>query len=166
MTTDIDGINILDLTDKHNKDDDIIKIAKALCTNTTVRTLLLINNDITDIGACALAEMLTKNTTLKTLMIQGNYIGNKGYLAIFNALTRNTSISTIRISQKYYPWLSALLDVNYTITMQGNYYHYGPHYIKVKTQRNYKNQTQRHLTLTQHICACLILVSNKRQRDY
>mmetsp|Transcript_16354 Transcript_16354/g.39216 ORF Transcript_16354/g.39216 Transcript_16354/m.39216 type:complete len:724 (+) Transcript_16354:141-2312(+) len=62
-------------------------LARALDKNTTLESLNLSGNLISDEGADALARMIQQNRTLTKLNLNGNSIRKKGAVALFGALT-------------------------------------------------------------------------------
>ena len=71
--------------------------AKALAQNTTLKVLVLNNNNIGGEGAKALAEALKTNTTLTNLNLGSNQIGDEGARAIADALQTNTRLISLNL---------------------------------------------------------------------
>lgn len=73
-------------------------LAYVLVHNTSLRTLELGFNRITDRGAVQLANALEKNQSLERLYLSGNEIGPTGVTAIARALAVNTTLATLHLS--------------------------------------------------------------------
>ena len=83
-------------------------LARALCVNTSVKTLKLFNNPLDDEGAKALAELLggygskssgTVNTNLEHINLSNCSIGPEGAQNLAQALCVNTSVKTLKLSE-------------------------------------------------------------------
>jgi Ran GTPase-activating protein (RanGAP) involved in mRNA processing and transport len=74
-------------------------LCEALVTNTHLRSLNLSNNQITDVGACALATVLQHNATLTTLNLSNNEITDMGGQRIARALLQNGSVTLVSIDK-------------------------------------------------------------------
>ncbi|KAF9536939.1 hypothetical protein EC957_009343, partial [Mortierella hygrophila] len=70
-------------------------MAEALKTNSTIITLYLGNNSIGDSGAQALAEALKTNSTLINLSLDHNSIGDNGAQALSEALKTNSALTAL-----------------------------------------------------------------------
>jgi Ran GTPase-activating protein (RanGAP) involved in mRNA processing and transport len=68
---------------------------EGLKTNTTLTTLDLHGNDITEEGAKALAEMLQTKMTLTTLYLNNNNIKDEGAKALAEALQLHNTLTTL-----------------------------------------------------------------------
>ena len=78
--------------------DGVSFIAFGLCTNRTICTLDVSNNNISDIGTQEIAKALHENTTLQTLNISYNNIKVDGARAIAGALHENRELQNLDIS--------------------------------------------------------------------
>ena len=78
-------------------DNGIVCIATALETNTTMRTLIVCNCNISDVGAKSLAKALTVNRSLHELNMNMNYIGDNGMIQIATALQTNNNLKDLHI---------------------------------------------------------------------
>ncbi|KAG0049742.1 hypothetical protein BGZ89_004087, partial [Linnemannia elongata] len=72
-------------------------MAEAFKTNSTLTTLWLGYNSIGDDGAQALSEALKTNSTLTTLELQYNSIGDNGAQALSEALKTNSTLTTLNL---------------------------------------------------------------------
>ena len=95
-------------------------LAQALCVNTSVKTLNLLNNPLGDEGAKVLAEMLrgngaessgTANTTLEHVDLRWCSIGLVGEQHLTQALRVNTSVKTLKFLKQ--DWNSYVIE-NFT----------------------------------------------------
>jgi Ran GTPase-activating protein (RanGAP) involved in mRNA processing and transport len=81
------------------------KLAMALKSNTTLRTLSLASCDIgagengCNIGVCALADMLLVNNALRSLSLYGNSLGELGTRLLAAALPYNRSLRHLSVSE-------------------------------------------------------------------
>ena len=82
--------------------DQVVVLAEALKTNTTVTELGLSDNNLGAEGAAALANALQTNTTLKVLHLTHNNLGADGVAALANALNINTTLSTLVLSESHF----------------------------------------------------------------
>jgi Ran GTPase-activating protein (RanGAP) involved in mRNA processing and transport len=82
------------------KDSEVVALANALTTNTSLTTLYL-DGDIKDEGAIALANALKQNTTLEILHFyyRKNNSVDEGAIALANALKNNTTLKTLDLSR-------------------------------------------------------------------
>ena len=64
---------------------------------TSLTTLSLYNNNISDVGAMTLAEALRTNTTLTNLDLSFNIIHAKGAKALADALRTNTTLTALDV---------------------------------------------------------------------
>ncbi len=80
------------------KDEDIKILSEALKTNTSLQSLELSMNDITDDGALHLANALKTHKTLKVLNLSDNKITDIGAQHLANALEVNISLQTLNMS--------------------------------------------------------------------
>ena len=72
-----------------------IAIAKALEVNTSLKTLILLNNSLGDDGGIAIAKALEVNLTLSNLHVNHNNLSPSGGRAIAEMLKVNTAITSI-----------------------------------------------------------------------
>ncbi|XP_062357267.1 tropomodulin-2 isoform X2 [Cinclus cinclus] len=76
------------------------EFAKALETNTHVKTFSLAATRSNDPVAIAFADMLKVNKTLKSLNVESNFITGTGILALIEALRKNESLTEIKIDNQ------------------------------------------------------------------
>ncbi|XP_053933745.1 tropomodulin-2 [Cuculus canorus] len=76
------------------------EFAKALESNTHVKTFSLAATRSNDPVAIAFAEMLKVNKTLKSLNVESNFITGTGILALIDALKQNESLTEIKIDNQ------------------------------------------------------------------
>ena len=90
----------LDISSNNIGDTSVAHIAKALLTNTTLKTLCVchLKGFISDSCAESLARALVDNgSSLKRLEISGNKIGDKGIDHVANALSTNTLLEVLSV---------------------------------------------------------------------
>ncbi|NWX39430.1 TMOD2 protein, partial [Steatornis caripensis] len=76
------------------------EFAKALGSNTHVKTFSLAATRSNDPVAIAFADMLKVNKTLKSLNVESNFITGTGILALIDALKENESLTEIKIDNQ------------------------------------------------------------------
>ncbi|NWH74101.1 TMOD2 protein, partial [Piaya cayana] len=76
------------------------EFAKALESNTHVKTFSLAATRSNDPVAIAFADMLKVNKTLKSLNVESNFITGTGILALIDALKQNESLTEIKIDNQ------------------------------------------------------------------
>uniref|UniRef100_A0A8C0IES8 Tropomodulin 2 n=1 Tax=Bubo bubo TaxID=30461 RepID=A0A8C0IES8_BUBBB len=76
------------------------EFAKALESNTHVKTFSLAATRSNDPVAIAFADMLKVNKTLKSLNVESNFITGTGILALIDALKGNESLTEIKIDNQ------------------------------------------------------------------
>ncbi|KFP78962.1 Tropomodulin-2, partial [Acanthisitta chloris] len=76
------------------------EFAKALESNTHVKTFSLAATRSNDPVAIAFADMLKVNKTLKSLNVESNFITGTGILALIDALKKNESLTEIKIDNQ------------------------------------------------------------------
>ncbi|KAF9963988.1 hypothetical protein BGZ70_007073 [Mortierella alpina] len=100
---------------------DVVDLAEALKTNSTLTTLSLRDNSIGDEGTKALAETLRTYATLTTLNLNNNSIGEGGAKALAEALKVNSTLTTLNLNnnptgEDGAKALAEALKVNSTLT--------------------------------------------------
>ena len=88
-------------------DADALMIASWLKTNTTVAELIILANEISDVGACALVEALRVNTALKEINLTDNPIGEATRKAFEDVLLVNPSLKVYPKPERYMVFSSA-----------------------------------------------------------
>ena len=78
-------------------DPDVVILAEALKTNTTLTSLHISFNTIGEEGAVALAEALTSNSSLRVLNLGTNRILGPGASALTGLLKRNTTLTELLV---------------------------------------------------------------------
>lgn len=78
-------------------DPDVVILAEALKTNTTLTSLHISFNAIGEEGAVALAEALTSNSSLRVLNLGTNRILGPGACALTGLLKRNTTLTELLV---------------------------------------------------------------------
>jgi len=71
-------------------DEDALKVAEALKTNTTVTLLDLTGCELTDTSGVAIAEALKTNTTISKLKLDNNGVGDPTIIALSEILATST----------------------------------------------------------------------------
>ncbi|KAL0205983.1 hypothetical protein P9112_001290 [Eukaryota sp. TZLM1-RC] len=89
------SLTTLDLHNNQITDEGAGALARALESNCTLTTLHLENNKIADEGASALARALESNCTLTTLHLEDNKIADEGASALARALESNSTLTTL-----------------------------------------------------------------------
>eukprot|EP00051_Salpingoeca_urceolata_P002475 m.50584 g.50584 ORF g.50584 m.50584 type:complete len:227 (-) comp12162_c0_seq2:206-886(-) len=105
-------------------DDDIIPLARALETNTSLQGLLLNCNKITDRGLQTLCQGLGANRSLVHLGLEGNAITTEGMHALCEVIKhhpslRQLNLSVNRLGDEGIGLLCEALEVNRNITELG-----------------------------------------------
>lgn len=78
----------LDLRERGLGNSEITELATFLAENTSLKTLILANNLISDEGAIAIAAALEKNISLEVLVLFNNRIGNEGAKAFADMFSK------------------------------------------------------------------------------
>jgi len=81
-------------------DDEVAALSRSLVSNTTMLTLDLEANRITDRGALHLARALVRNRSLKKLQLKNNFISLRGMLALAGSLRHNAVIDELDVSRQ------------------------------------------------------------------
>ena len=76
-------------------EDLVLKMATALETNISLRSLVMLDSNITNAGCRALARMLVVNKTIERLDLSYNRISDPGCSALANSLVCNSSLKEI-----------------------------------------------------------------------
>ncbi|KAL0248077.1 hypothetical protein GEMRC1_003314 [Eukaryota sp. GEM-RC1] len=76
-------------------DDHVLILERALQDNSTLTTIDLSENSIGDAGAVALARLLTVNSVINSIDLCYNSIGDTGAIALANALKFNSTVTKI-----------------------------------------------------------------------
>jgi len=93
----------------------ILELAKALETNSALKTLVLDNNSIDDAGAMALAKALETNSALTGLRLRGNSIGDVGMQALVEALVKALEKKNARTILCTLQTIADVLETNNTL---------------------------------------------------
>ena len=112
-------VTALHLTDINLGADGVAALANALQTNTTLTVLNLRGNNL---GAAVLANALQTNITLTFLGLSANNLGADGVAALANALQTNTTLIALNLSHNNLgadgvPALANALQTNTTLTV-------------------------------------------------
>lgn len=73
----------------------VLKMASALETNKSLRSLIMLDSNISNTGCVALAKMLSLNKTIERLDLSYNRISDPGCAALANSLKFNSSLKEI-----------------------------------------------------------------------
>lgn len=76
-------------------EDLVLKMATALETNNSLRSLIMLDSNISNTGCVALSKMLSLNKTIERVDLSYNRIGDAGCCALANSLKHNTSLKEI-----------------------------------------------------------------------
>jgi len=76
-------------------EDLVLGMAKALETNTSLRSLIMLDSNITNRGCIALSNMLAVNKTIERLDLSYNRISDAGAIALAQSLIHNSSLKEI-----------------------------------------------------------------------
>ena len=94
------SLSSLDLHGNSISDEGANLLAQALRVNTSLSSLDLSRNSIGNEGANSLAQALRVNTSLSALDLSGNSIGNEGANSLAQALRVNTSLFSVTLTFK------------------------------------------------------------------
>ena len=75
-----------------------VNIAKAIQMNTTLQTLDMSNNEISDDGVIAISDYLKRNSSLEKLNLSTNNITSEGAKAVAEAIQVNTTLEKLDLS--------------------------------------------------------------------
>ena len=70
-----------------------------LASNTTLKVLSLLNNQISNVGAKNLSKALMKNNTLECLILRGNCIGDEGAVDIATSFLFNDTLKVVLLGE-------------------------------------------------------------------
>jgi Leucine Rich repeat len=73
----------------------VLKMASALETNHSLKSLIMLDSSISNTGCVALSKMLAVNKTIERLDLSYNRISDPGCSALANSLVHNTSLKEI-----------------------------------------------------------------------
>ena len=76
--------------------ENLIRFAEALRSNSHVQTFSLANTRADDPVALAIAKMLAENSSIVSLNIESNYVSGKGVMALVQALPHNHTLTQLR----------------------------------------------------------------------
>ncbi|XP_074621745.1 uncharacterized protein LOC141880193 [Acropora palmata] len=96
------SLSSLDLSDNSISDEGVNSLAQALRVNTSLSSLDLSSNSIGDEGANSLAEALRVNKSLSSLDLSWNSIGAEGANSLAQALRVNKSLSSLNLSLHFF----------------------------------------------------------------
>lgn len=95
---DLSNITILNLSGSYLTDKDIIPLANALKSNTSIKTLNLFGSGTSFAGATALAKCLKVNKTLANLNLSSNNLQDRGAIALAIGLKFNKTLTSLNLS--------------------------------------------------------------------
>ena len=91
------SLRTLDLSNNQVKNS-VRFLSEALCHNSSLLSLTLSSNFLENSGAFLLVPMLKKNTTLRTLFLDRNGVTEVGYAALAVAWISNRSLQSLGLS--------------------------------------------------------------------
>uniref|UniRef100_A0A8C5NDP1 Leiomodin-3 n=1 Tax=Gouania willdenowi TaxID=441366 RepID=A0A8C5NDP1_GOUWI len=91
---DLTEVNLNNIDDISQEN--LIRFAEALRTNTHVKVFTLANTRADDHMAMAIAKMLRENSSIISLNIESNYVSGKGVMAMVQALPGNNTLTELR----------------------------------------------------------------------
>ena len=89
------------LEDCHISSEGAVKLAAALCKNSTLKHLDLNHNPIGVEGASSMSDMLQHNTSLEKLHLCDDSVGEEGVHQLINSLKHNQTLSQLWLPRKY-----------------------------------------------------------------
>ena len=95
------ALTVLDLWDFHISSKGAVKLAAALCKNSTLKDLNLNRNPIGVEGASSMSDMLQRNTSLKVLHLRDDSVGEEGVHQLINSLKHNQTLRELWLPEKY-----------------------------------------------------------------
>lgn len=109
------------------KNEGTITLTDSLKHNCSLQSLILSENQISNVGAKAIAALLENNKTLIILILNANLIGDEGAAAIAAALRKNTRLKKLDLAQNEitevgFEALAAALTENTSLTTLDLYY--------------------------------------------
>ena len=93
-------LTMLVLEDCHISSEGAVKLAAALCKNSTLKHLNLDRNPIGVEGASSMSDMLQHNTSLEDLHLR-DAVGEEGVHQLINSLKHNQTLRKLRLPEKY-----------------------------------------------------------------
>ena len=95
------ALTVLNLEDCHISSKGAVKLAAALCKNTTLKYLDLSHNPIGVEGASSMSDMLQHNTSLEYLYLRDDSVGEEGVHQLINSLKHNQTLMLLVLPEKY-----------------------------------------------------------------
>ena len=89
------------LQDCHISSEGAVKLAAALCKNSTLKHLDLDRNSIGVEGASSMSDMLQHNISLEYLYLDDDSVGEEGVHQLINSLKHNQTLRELRLPKKY-----------------------------------------------------------------
>ena len=89
------------LQDCHISSEGAVKLAAALCKNSTLKYLYLNDNPIGVEGASSMSDMLQHNTSLEYLYLRDDSVGEEGVHQLINSLKHNQTLRQLWLPVKY-----------------------------------------------------------------
>ena len=89
------------LWDCHFSSEGTVKLAAALCNNSTLKYLNLNRNPIGVEGASSMSDMLQHNTSLEYLYLGDDSVGEEGVRQLINSLKHNQTLRGLWLPRKY-----------------------------------------------------------------
>ena len=89
------------LQDCHISSEGAVKLAAALCKNSTLKHLYLDRNPIGVEGASSMSDMLQHNTSLEELWLHDDSVGKEGVHQLINSLKHNQTLRRLWLPEKY-----------------------------------------------------------------
>lgn len=90
-----DSLKSLELGGWVLDEDLVLKMAKALETNESLLSLVMVDSHVTNKGCIAISEMLKKNKTIERIDLSYNRINDRGCTALANMLPHNNTLKEI-----------------------------------------------------------------------
>ena len=94
-------LTMLYLWDCHINSEGAVKLAAALCKNSTLKRLHLDHNPIGVEGASSMSDMLQYNTSLERLDLRDDSVGEEGVHQLINSLKHNQTLWQLWLPEKY-----------------------------------------------------------------
>ena len=94
-------LTMLELRDCYISSEGAVKLAAALCKNSTLKRLDLNHNPIGVEGASSMSDMLQHNTSLEYLWLCDDSVGEEGVHQLINSLKHNQTLRKLWLPVKY-----------------------------------------------------------------
>ena len=94
-------LTMLCLRDCHISSEGAVKLAAALCKNSSLTHLNLNHNTLGVEGASSMSDMLQHNTSLEVLYLRSDSVGDEGVCQFIKSLKHNQTLRILVLPEKY-----------------------------------------------------------------